>query len=184
MSTDPEVLKKIVLNYWKSPNSIGSFGGLLALQTGLKLEKNIDISIKNLRIIMQSNPFYLQHIQNKLRFDRRKYSDVYGYMSILAADIAYMNPVPKGDTEKYMYILACQDIFSRRIFAEALTDKSAKSVRSALESVFSKANATPRCLEVDRGTEFRGNITWLKSLNINVKFKGGNNKSSFAEHTG
>ena len=118
MAESNEDLKDIVLNYWRSPGAMGSFGGLLALQTGLKLEKNIHVSIKELRNIMKSSEVYLQHIINKLRFDRRRYADVYGYFSLLACDIAYMNPVdikksfPNQSTsknqEKYLYILACQ----------------------------------------------------------------------------
>ena len=119
MMADKAKLEETVLKLWRTPSFSGSYSGLLGLQTSLKLEKNISVSMKTLREIMSKNPMYLQHIQNRHKFDRRNYSDVYGYGSVFSCDVgkiyiylfiiiliyfeifklAYMNPVsetPEG----------------------------------------------------------------------------------------
>jgi hypothetical protein len=204
MSSIPETLKNTVLNYWRDPEATGSFSGLYGLQTGLLLDKNISVPISQLRQIMRSQSAYLMHVQKRLRFPRRGYQDIYGFLSILAIDIAYMNPVLKSEVdsklteaaaasivtksnaktdskensktvskgrnkkstgnqkkndskedekaERYQYILAAQDVWSRRIWAYGLTDKSGASVRSALELLFASVDGQiPRTIECDKG---------------------------------
>mgnify|MGYP000494406349 CR=1 FL=1 len=73
------------------------------------------------------------------------------------ADLIDLTQLPSqksGASDKY--ILVVQDVFSRRIFAEAMIDKTSSTVLAAWERVLTDADAQPRSLTTDAGTEFLG----------------------------
>jgi hypothetical protein len=62
-----------------------------------------------------------------------------------------MNPTPDDGNEEsgeWRYFLACQDVWSRRIFAVPLKNKSAASVKQAFEVVFKEYAIVPKVIEV------------------------------------
>ena len=61
---------------------------------------------------------------------------------------------PTSDGERY--ILVIQDVFSRKIWTEALLDKRPATVAAAFQTILSKAGAVPTALTSDQGAEFSG----------------------------
>ena len=52
------------------------------------------------------------------------------------------------------YILVCIDAFSRMVWAESVTDKSAASVVRAANKIFTRMRNTPSHIQTDMGKEF------------------------------
>ena len=52
------------------------------------------------------------------------------------------------------------DVFSRYVVLRALSDKTANAVADQLKDVFSVIG-TPKILQCDRGTEFKGSVRLL-----------------------
>jgi hypothetical protein len=52
------------------------------------------------------------------------------------------------------FLLVC-DVFSHKIFAEALPNKSAQSVIAALKKIFQDAGTTPEMLQSDQGVKLQ-----------------------------
>jgi len=67
-----EVTDKKLLELWKDPYFEGSFRGILAFQTILKTNLNIDVSQKRLRELFRKEKFYLIHQKRKI-IVRRSY---------------------------------------------------------------------------------------------------------------
>jgi Integrase core domain len=168
-------LTREVLSLWKDVRFCGAYSGLLNLQQCLKHDKNISLTIAQLRDILRNEPLYLQHIQARYKFPRRSYGTVHGFGQLWESDIAY---VFKSDVEENNYFLTAVDVFSRRIFARALKTKSAKDVQLAFDAIFKEANIFPSVLQTDRGSEFRGSVGYFRKHNIFWKIKRGSNKGS------
>ena len=63
----------------------------------------------------------------------------------------------KPDQKPYQYILIVQDVFSRRIWAVALREKTPEVVTQAFEHLVHQAKGdTPNELDTDQGPEFKG----------------------------
>ena len=78
-----------------------------------------------------------------------------------------------GPTEdKERYILVVQDVFSRRLWTEALKDKRPSTVLQAFRTIMSRAKAKPERLQTDLGAEF-GSVFQdeLESEGIKVRKK-------------
>ena len=52
------------------------------------------------------------------------------------------------------YILVVQDVFSRKMWAEALDNKTSGEVKDAFAKILSEADVKPRTLTSDSGSEF------------------------------
>ena len=52
------------------------------------------------------------------------------------------------------YILVVQDVFSRFLWTDALTDKRPETVSKAFEGILNRAGTTPRSVTSDQGPEF------------------------------
>lgn len=79
-------------------------------------------------------------------FKRRHYSNIFGFAKLFQADLAEM---PISENKKYILVMV--DVFSHKIFARAMKDKSSKSVKDAFENIF-KTVQTPEKLETDKVT--------------------------------
>ena len=62
--SESAAVKENLLKLWKDPKFPASFSGLIVFQHALKIEKNINLSIKQLREIMRENKMYLMHQGN------------------------------------------------------------------------------------------------------------------------
>ena len=61
---------------------------------------------------------------------------------------------PTSDGERY--ILVVQDVFSRKIWTEAIMDKRPATVASAFQTILDKVGSVPAALTSDQGAEFSG----------------------------
>ena len=74
-----------------------------------------------------------------------------GIKDRFAADlIDYSTRSAKG----YLYILIVQDIFSRKIYAVAMKDKTPQTTTGAFEHIV-RSSGVPRVLDTDDGAEFK-----------------------------
>jgi len=67
-----EITDKKLLQLWKNPYFEGSFRGIIAFQTILKTNLNIEVSQKRLRELFNKERFYLIHQRRKI-VQRRQY---------------------------------------------------------------------------------------------------------------
>ena len=77
-----------------------------------------------------------------------------------AADLIDYTATPsRGKTPEktpYKYILIAQDIYSRKLYAVALREKTQETVVNAFEHLVREAHAKPSELDTDQGPEFKG----------------------------
>jgi transposase InsO family protein len=72
--------------------------------------------------------------------------------------------------KRYRYVLNCIDIFSRKIWARPIKNKTVANVKTALQSIFVESGNTPVTIRSDNGKEFLIK-DWLKeNFNINQVF--------------
>ena len=77
------------------------------------------------------------------------------------ADLLFL-PHDKIGKKTYKYALTVVDVASRYKEAEALTDKTATQVASALERIYKRSPLTyPKTIKVDPGKEFMGGVNTL-----------------------
>jgi hypothetical protein len=84
----------------------------------------------------------------------------------------------------YRYLLVVCDIGSRKFDAEPIKSKDSAIVRDALKTIYKrKIIQTPKSLEVDAGTEFKGDFDkhWKKVLRIFTKIPGRHRQQSVIE---
>lgn len=103
---------------------------------------------------------------------RRKY-DVASTFSVVALDTAFLFPCD-GMTA----ILVMRDLFSFKVFARAMPNKSYDSTLTAIKSIFKESGEIPRSLECDNAKEYRKLQPYLTKLGCYVRFKYGDLKSS------
>ena len=65
-------------------------------------------------------------------------------------------PSKRTDGRPYMYVLLVQDIFTRKLFAHALVDKSPQTTSEAFASIVRSNGEAPKRLDTDQGEEFKG----------------------------
>lgn len=166
-----------ILNLWKDPNFAGSYSGIRTFHILLKTDLNQDIPEKRLFSILKQEPTYLIHLKPKRRFQRRAY-DVRRYGELIQGDIAYM-----FEFDQFKYFLTIIDVYSRKIYALPLKSKQSTEVESALDIIFKQFDVPIDKFETDQGSEFIGCKNFFKKQHIFFKYKFGQNKSNFAEHS-
>ena len=60
----------------------------------------------------------------------------------------------REDGAPYMYVLIVQDIFSRKLYARAMVEKTPQTTADAFESIVREHGKAPRRLDTDGGAEF------------------------------
>jgi transposase InsO family protein len=81
-------------------------------------------------------------------------------------DLIDMNDV-FASNRPYRYIFTCVDVFSRKVWLEALTNKSAIDNREAMKRIVARTGVTCRATISDNGAEFRGEFEqWCKEEGI------------------
>lgn len=132
---------------WADPKFPGSFEGANTFQRAILHFKKIKISLRRLYKVLASIPEFVMQIKRNNNFPRRHYSNIFGFGKLYQADLAQF---PESESMKYVLVLV--DVFSHKIFARALKDKSAKTVKSAFEDIF-KTVPVPEKLETDKVTK-------------------------------
>lgn len=92
------------------------------------------------------------HRYARQNFERRKYS-MRGIADTLQADLIDMQAFMRQN-HGYRYILIVIDVFSKKAYAEALKDKTAKTTAAAMEIIFNQVGQRIRNLQTDDGKEF------------------------------
>lgn len=124
------------------------------------------------------------HRSARKNFEHRKYS-MRGIADTLQADLIEMQQFKK-ENRGYRYILIVIDVFSKRVYAESLKDKTANEVTKAMENIFNKVGQPVKNLHTDSGKEFYNAI--MKQLlirygNINHYSTYTNKKASICERS-
>ena len=172
-------LAKDIIRLWKDPKFPGAFLGVKAFQQALKRVKKIEVSYKDLLLLMLKEPNYIRTIRPARRFPRRRLK-VHGYGVLMQADLAIMPTSPKG----FNCFLLCVDAFSRKVFCRPQKGKTAQLTKESLQSIFEDMGLTPITLETDDGGEFKGNKKWLQNTKkVFWKAKYGRNKAFLAERS-
>jgi len=140
MLTDAQIVDK-----YTDSDFGGSFSGVKTFQIFLKTDLNEHVSQNRLKQILNQLPFYIVSQRPIRTFPRRHYS-VNSYGELLQADLAFM-----FEKNNYKYFLLVIDIFSRRIFVEALQDKSAPTVEKAFLKIFAHFPDGIQKVETDQG---------------------------------
>ncbi len=144
--------QKIISN-WSNPNHPGAYSGL-----NIFSKENPDTKPQTI------NDTILPSIPTYQKFRSKKKPKVYNpyfvrtLRKVIQADLLHMLH-PKDlidDNDGFKYILVVQDVFSRKIWTQALKDKSAKSVCPKFKVIIKKMRPFKKKarLIIDRGTEF------------------------------
>lgn len=81
-----EDIRDEILRLYRDKTFSGSYSGLEVLRNALEYDKQIKISIPELRKVMKNESMYLIHLQNRKRFPRRSYEGAAtGFGSIFQA---------------------------------------------------------------------------------------------------
>ena len=171
-----------------------TIGASLANIQSVYKELNYPSSDKLKRVLKARNiPFDAKHINGLTRDDpvRAVQAPPYKFNGKIAAndlddrwfmDLIDFTATPSDGGKKLAglnatttgvkYILVVQDVFSRKIWAESLTDKRPPTVADGLKRIFSRTNGRkPRSITTDAGAEFSKEFeTYVESLNNILHF--------------
>lgn len=114
---------------------------------------------------LESQDTYTLHKPVYRRFPRNKYI-LSNFNELWQADLSDLRSFSEYN-DGFKYILCVIDVFSKYAFARAIKTKNADSIRKSFEDIFLEANATPRHLQSDKGTEFVS-----KEVQLFLKKKG------------
>jgi hypothetical protein len=107
------------------------------------------------------------HMQRRIRFKRNRY--IIPRMKFLfEADLVDMQNWSR-ENSGHKYILNVIDTFSKYLWSVPLKDKTGKSVKAALATIFEGGNF-PKYFQVDRGLEFKNREVMNYLAKNNVKF--------------
>lgn len=174
MTSDSEIIK-----LWRDPSFDGSYRGVRTFQIFLKLEHNIDVSLKHLYKILNTDQIYLIHKTSHKTFPRRHYY-VHNYGELVQMDIAHMFEDPETG---FQYFLLLVDVFSSRVFTKPLKTREDNDIIKALVEIIKSFKSQIYVLQADREKSFLSVKlqTFLKSKDIIFRPKFGKNKASQSE---
>jgi hypothetical protein len=138
------------------------FGGAQALQRALKKRQRLH----SVQQWLSGQDAYTLHRPVRYRFKRLR-TIVGDIDQQFQADLADMRNIQRHN-DHYKYILTCIDVLSRYAWALPLKNKSATTVRDALEQIFSERR--PKTLQTDKGTEFKNAIVQAFLRQQGVRF--------------
>lgn len=101
---------------------------------------------------LQSQETYTLHKPVHRKISRNKYI-LSNFNELWQADLSDMRTYSQHN-DGFKYILCVIDVFSKYAFARSMKNKNSETVRECFESIFIEANATPRHIQSDKGTEF------------------------------
>lgn len=116
---------------------------------------------------LQAQETYTLHKPVIRRFPRNKYI-LSNFNELWQADLSDMRTYNQYN-DGFNYILCVIDVFSKYAFARAIKKKNSETIKKCFDSIFTEAEATPRHLQSDKGSEFvsRDVKQFLKQKNIN-----------------
>ena len=180
-------LEDKIVNLWNGkPPNFGEFTGMRTFQSSLA-EYGVDKDLKYLSKLFRENvPNYTMSIRLPRTFPRREYVATGGFGSEIQGDLAFMPPYPTepNDTiEQKIGFLCVIDIFSRRIWAEPISNKKSLDIQKILDNIFkNEIKCYPIIFESDMGGEFLGMKVYFEKHNIRFHIKQGKVKAGFSEY--
>ena len=108
--------------------------------------------------------------------DERWFIDLIDFTSA-PSDGGKKIPILESTSTGKKYILVAQDVFSRKIWAEALPDKRPTTVAEGFRYILSKSKRKPKTILSDSGAEFQNEFEQLikGTLGIEMQHKDGTN---------
>ena len=162
------------------PKKPASFAGPQKLYRNLKENGYQGVKYKEVSAWLRDRESYDLH-QRASKPKKRSRVVVEGIDSQWDIDLMDVGSLAKkNDGVKFLLIVI--DVFSKYLFARALTSKSGKEVRGALESIFAEGRK-PKVCRFDQGREFsnRSVEDLLKSESVRFFTTQNETKANFAE---
>ena len=172
-----ETLDDKILNLWKGkPENFGAFSGLRTFKNSLN-EYGVDKNIHYIQKLFQNkNPSYSMSVRLPRTFPRRKYIATSGYGESVQTDLAFMN-----DFAGRIGFIVVVDVFSRKIFASPISNKTSAHIEDKLEHIFNnELKKYPSSCASDNGGEYQGLKGYFHDHNIQFHIKQGKIKAGFA----
>ncbi len=179
-----------VVNKWKNIKTPGSFSNSTYFYKGLEQEKSVgNKSEKDVKKILQNDITFQTARTLRRNFPRRK-DLAYYFSEKWEADLGDIGADRfvdlKSKKQKGRFFFLAVDLFSKRVFAKGLKNKSADSVLSALKEIAGELEAPytlPLELRTDKGTEFTNKKlkAYLKKNYVHLSFALGEHKCAVAE---
>ena len=157
-----------------TPRAPGSFGGVQSLKryTGETYGK--------IKRFLAPQEAYTIHKPLRRKFPRRKtYSK--GINDLYQADLVDLTNISRYN-DKHRFLLTVIDVFSKRVWAIPVLNKSAQHITDAFEKVLSWSGIC-RMLQTDNGSEFINSTfqEMLKRNNIHFYTSNSDTKASICE---
>ena len=165
---------KEIIKLYKDPKFHGSFSGVRTFCDSVFAEKGVKLSIKHVYDVLKTDPLYLMEMKPIRNFPRRSY-DVQSYGNLCQMDLCEMK-----NFQGFRFILVLIDVFSKKMFAVPLKDKTLASVKNGFLNIYEQFSSPIYKIETDRERTFTSNKKLFEDLNIYYNTKGQINKASFA----
>jgi hypothetical protein len=126
----------------------GSFRGV----EGFRKDSRTGLCSSTVKKELRKIPAYTYHFPRKYKFPRRRVivPEMNDQWGIDLADIQNIS----GANNRKRYLLCAIDIFSKRAWMEAVSNKRGPTVLEALKKIFKRAGVQPRLIQSDSGGEF------------------------------
>ena len=181
-------LEDKIVNLWNGkPPNFGEFTGMRTFQSSLA-EYGVDKDLKYLSKLFRENvPNYTMSIRLPRTFPRREYVATGGFGSEIQGDLAFMPSyhAPNDYSSEHFFIgfLCVVDIFSRRIWADPISNKKSPDIQKILDNIFkNEIKCYPVIFESDMGGEFLGMTAYFEKHKIRFHLKTGKVKAGFSEY--
>ncbi len=184
-------LAEDILRRWRDIHHPGSYSGLERFYRGLKQE-GVNVSKEKVRQILEEDLHFQTTRDLRKNFPRRR-DMAFGLNERLEADLGDLGPDRFTDmvTGKLLgrYFFIAINVFSKRVYARGLKNKSADTVLEAFKDIVENdlhpPYTLPHTLEVDRGKEFNNKPfkEYLKSKNVFLSFSQAGNKARNVERS-
>ena len=113
---------------------------------------------------------YTLHRPIRKKFARLHYN-VTNIDDVWEADLCQLTSL-KEENDGFAYLLVVVDVLSKHAWVEPLRDKSTRTVTTAFEKIFKRADGRlPLTLQTDRGKEFVGGALQNVLKRYNIKFR-------------
>ena len=181
-----DTLDDKIVNLWTGkPPNFGEYTGMRTFQSSLS-EYGVNKDLKYLTKLFQNKvPSYTMSVRLPRTFPRREYVATGGFGSEVQADLAFMPPYPEDNdaVNQMIGFLCVVDIFSRRIWAEPISNKKSDDIEKILDNIFkNEIKSYPVIFESDMGGEFLGMKNYFEKHNIRFHIKQGKIKAGFSEY--
>ena len=141
-------LDEKIINLWKgNPENFGEYSGLRTFNSSLQ-EYGVHKDIHYLQELFQNEvPSYTMSIRLAKKFPRREYLATEGFGQAVQSDLAFMNPF-----NKRIGFIVVVDVFSRKIFAAVISNKTSNHIEKKLEHIFNvELKSYPTTFSTDAG---------------------------------